>query len=151
MFSSKALTASRTGFLNRGRLTFISYTCSVTQSCLTLLRSHGLKPTRLFCPWDFSGKYIGAGCHFLLQGSFPTQGSNPCLLRLLNWQADSLPLASLQLGTDLCPVGCLAASLASPPFRCPSPCCDSRNVSKHCQISLGGKLLPVENHFSSTS
>ena len=27
--------------------------------------------------------------HFLLQGLFPTQGSNPCLL---HWQVDSLPL-----------------------------------------------------------
>ena len=36
------------------------------------------------------------GCHFLLQGIFLTQGSNPCLLRLLqlpHWQADSLPLS----------------------------------------------------------
>ena len=30
---------------------------------------------------------------FLLQSVFPTQGSNPCLLYLLHWQADSLPLA----------------------------------------------------------
>ena len=30
---------------------------------------------------------------FLLQGIFPTQGSNPHLLCLLHWQADSLPLA----------------------------------------------------------
>ena len=30
------------------------------------------------------------GCHFLLQGIFPTQGSNPCLL---HWQADSLTLS----------------------------------------------------------
>ena len=29
---------------------------------------------------------------FLLQGIFPTQGSNMCLLSLLHWQADSLPL-----------------------------------------------------------
>ena len=33
------------------------------------------------------------GCHSLLQGIFPTQGSNPHLLRLLHWQAGSLPLA----------------------------------------------------------
>ena len=31
------------------------------------------------------------GCHFLLQGIFPTQGLNPCLLCLLHWQAGSLP------------------------------------------------------------
>ena len=32
-------------------------------------------------------------CHALLQGIFPTQGSNPRLLHLLQWQADSLPPA----------------------------------------------------------
>ena len=35
----------------------------------------------------------GVGCHFLLQGIFLTQRSNPCLLYLLHWQAGSLPLA----------------------------------------------------------
>ena len=30
------------------------------------------------------------GCHFLLQGILPTQGSN---LHLLHWQVDSLPLS----------------------------------------------------------
>ena len=29
---------------------------------------------------DSLGKKIGVGCHFLLQGIFPTQGSNPGLL-----------------------------------------------------------------------
>ena len=32
----------------------------------------------------------GKGSHFLLQGIFPTQGLNPCLL---HWQTDSLPLS----------------------------------------------------------
>ena len=31
----------------------------------------------LLCPWDFPGKSIGVGCHFLLQRIFPTQGLNP--------------------------------------------------------------------------
>ena len=26
-------------------------------------------------PWDVPGRNTGAGCHFLLQGIFPTQGS----------------------------------------------------------------------------
>ena len=38
---------------------------------------------------DFPGRNTGGGCHFLLQGIFPTQGSNT---GLLHWQADSLPL-----------------------------------------------------------
>ena len=43
------------------------------------LRPHGLLPTRLLRPWDSPGKNTGVGCHFLLQGIFPTQGSNPDL------------------------------------------------------------------------
>ena len=53
------------------------------------LRPLGLQPARLLCPWGFPGKSTGVGRHFLLQGIFLTQGSNP---HLLPWQADSLPL-----------------------------------------------------------
>ena len=35
---------------------------TVDQSCLTL-RSFGLWPARLLCPWDFSGKNTGVSCH----------------------------------------------------------------------------------------
>ena len=41
--------------------------------------SDSLRPTRLLCPWDFPGKSTGVDCHFLLQGIFPRQGSNPGL------------------------------------------------------------------------
>ena len=43
---------------------------------------------------DSPGKNTIVGCHVLLQGIFPIQGSNPHLLCLLHWQEDSLPLAS---------------------------------------------------------
>ena len=43
------------------------------QSCSTL-QSHGLKPTRLLCPWDSVGKNSGVDCHPLLQGLLLTQG-----------------------------------------------------------------------------
>ena len=46
--------------------------CSVMSD---FLRAHGLYPTRLLCPWDSPGANAGVGCHFLLQGIFPTQGS----------------------------------------------------------------------------
>ena len=59
------------------------------------LQTHGLKPTRLLCPWNFRDKETGVGCHFLFQGIFLTQGSNPSLLRLLYWQVNSLPLCHL--------------------------------------------------------
>ena len=35
--------------------------------------------TKLLRPWDFQGKSTRVGCHFLLQGIFPTQGLNPGL------------------------------------------------------------------------
>ena len=60
--------------------------CLVNKSCLTLW-PHGLQPTRLLCPWDSPGKNTRVfhvflySCHALLQGIFPTQGSN---LRLLH-------------------------------------------------------------------
>ena len=44
-------------------------------------------------PWDFPDKNTGVGCPFLLQGIFPTQGSNLHLLRLLHWQPNSLLLS----------------------------------------------------------
>ena len=62
---------------------YILYICccsSVAKLCLALLWLHGLSPTRLLGPWDFPSKNTGMGCHFFLQGIFPTQGSS---LRLL--------------------------------------------------------------------
>ena len=64
--------------------------CLIAKLCLALLRPHELGPTRLFCPWNFPNKNIGVGCHFLMQGIFPTQGQNLCLL---HWRAESLPLS----------------------------------------------------------
>ena len=52
-------------------------------------------------PWDSPGKNTGVGCHSLLQGIFPTQGSNLHLLCLLHWQADSLPTVSPVMGGPL--------------------------------------------------
>ena len=49
----------------------------IARLCLTLLLPHSLQTARLLCPWDFPGKNTGVGCHFLLEGIFPTQGSNP--------------------------------------------------------------------------
>ena len=52
------------------------------------LWSHGLYPSRLLCPWDSPGKNTGVCCHSLLQGIFPTQGSNlglPHCRQILYW------------------------------------------------------------------
>ena len=52
--------------------------------------------TRPLCPWYFPGKNTGAGCHFLLQGIFLTQGwIKPASLEFQHWQAGSLPFCHL--------------------------------------------------------
>ena len=43
------------------------------------LQPNGPKPARLLCPWNSPGQYIGVGSLSLLQGIFPTLGSNPGL------------------------------------------------------------------------
>ena len=52
----------------------------VTQSCLTLCYPMDCSPPGSSVHEIFPGKDTGVGCHFLLQGIFPTQGSNPGLL-----------------------------------------------------------------------
>ena len=51
----------------------------VSESCSAVsdsLRSHGLY---IYSPRNSPGQNTGVGRHFLLQGIFPTQGSNPSL------------------------------------------------------------------------
>ena len=56
------------------------------------LRPHGLCSLPDSFVMEFPGKTMGVGCHFLFQGIFLTQGSNP---HLPHWQADSFPLSHL--------------------------------------------------------
>jgi len=67
--------------------------CSVAWVMSDSLWSYGLQSARLLCLWDSPGKNTGVGFHALLQGIFPTQGSNMYLLHLVHWQVGSLPLA----------------------------------------------------------
>ena len=69
--------------------------CSASQWCLTVIS--WAAAARLLCPWDSAAKNTGVGSPSLLQGIFLTQGSN---LRLLHWQANSLPVS--HLGRPLC-------------------------------------------------
>ena len=57
-----------------------SVLCLVAQSCLTLCDLMGCSPPGSSVHWYSPGKNTGVGCHGLLQGIFPTQGSNPGLL-----------------------------------------------------------------------
>ena len=66
--------------------------CSVTHLCLTLCEPMDCSSTG-FSVYGVSQARILE--NFLLQGIFLTQGRNPCLLSLLHWQVDSLPLYHL--------------------------------------------------------
>ena len=51
----------------------------VAQSCLTLCDPMDCSLPGSSVHGIFPGNSTGVGCHFLLQGIFPTQESNPCL------------------------------------------------------------------------
>ena len=75
---------------------FTMHVCMLSGfSHIDSVQPYGLKPPKLLCPWNSLGKDIEVGCHFLLQGTFLTQGSNLHLLHLLSWQVCSLLLAPL--------------------------------------------------------
>ena len=54
-----------------------------------------VKPNRSYLAWNSPGQNTGVGSRSFLQGICPTKGSNPGLLWLLHWQANSLPLCHL--------------------------------------------------------
>ena len=68
-----------------------------------------------FCPWDSPPKNTGVACHFLLQGIFPTQGSNLCLLLgrqiLYHWATWEALWFSSECG--MCPAEHLANSICT--------------------------------------
>ena len=63
--------------------------CLVAQLCLTLCDHMNCSLPCSSVHGDLPGKNTGVGCHALLQGIFPTQGSNP---GLPHCTADSLPV-----------------------------------------------------------
>ena len=56
------------------------HACEVNSVMSDSLRSHGLQPTRLLCPWNSPGKNPRVGCHALLQGDLPNPGIQPASL-----------------------------------------------------------------------
>ena len=79
--------------------------CAVAQSCLTLCNPVDYNPPGSSVHGIFQARILGAGCHFLLQCIFPTQGWNPHLFNLLPWQVASSPLC--HLGSPLQVEGCI--------------------------------------------
>ena len=60
--------------------------------------SHSLQPHGLYSPWNSPGQNTGVGSLYLPQGIFPTQGSNPGLLRCM-WSL--YQLSPKRLGTTV--------------------------------------------------
>ena len=87
---------------------------SCQKSCLTLCPPVDCSLPGSSVHGIFSGKSTGVGCHFLLQGIFPTQESNP---HLLHWQVDSLLLS--HPGSPWSPVAPKAKGLDVTPPPCP--------------------------------
>ena len=71
------------------------HACSSLAVMSDSLRPFGLQPIRLLHPWNFPDKNTGVGCHVLLQGIFPTQGSKLSLLCLLHCRQILYPLNPL--------------------------------------------------------
>ena len=88
------------------------FICSVTSVVSNSCNSMDCSLPGSF-PWDFPSKNTGVGCHFLFQGIFPIQGSNPGLLhcrQILYWLShqggpDDIYML-LCLGAQLCPTLC---------------------------------------------
>ena len=108
--------------------------CLVTQSCLTLCNPVDCSPPDSSVHGDSPGKNTGVGCRALLQGIFPTQGSNPGLLhcrqilyhlshqgspRILEWVASpspgDLPNPGIKTGSPALQVDSLPAELPGKP------------------------------------
>ena len=58
-------------YLTPVRISSVQFSCSIM--------SHSLWPHGLYSPWNFPGRNTGVGSLSILQGIFPTQGSNPGL------------------------------------------------------------------------
>ena len=85
--------------------------CVCAQLCPTLCSPMDCSMPGSSVHW-ISRKNTRVGCHFLLQGIFLIQGSNP---HLLHWQADSLTVPPgkaifLDRGSNRCSLHCKADS-----------------------------------------
>ena len=101
--------------------------CVLSHSAVSdSLHTSGPQPARLFCPWDFSGKNTGMGCHSLLQGIFLTQGIKPRSPASPVLQADSLPTEPLRKALNRDVKSCVNKMLSH------GSKCDEENKAGQC-------------------
>ena len=111
------------------------YSCTNLHCASCSVVSHSLPPHGLYSPRNSPGQKTGVGSHSLLQGTFPTQGSNPGLLysgwilyqlshqgspRILDWVAypspADIPDPGIKLGFLALQADSLPTELPGKPF-----------------------------------
>ena len=75
-------------------------------SCVQLFATPRTVTCQAPLPMGFPGKNTGVGCHFLLQGIFPTQQPNQCLLGLQHWHLFFIAACMLAKLLQSCPTLC---------------------------------------------
>ena len=81
-------------FLRRLNHRDILCVCVQSLSCIQLYGTPWMVAHQTPLSLGFTpGENTRVGCHFLLQGIFQTQRSNPCFPMQEHWQVDSLPLS----------------------------------------------------------
>ena len=83
-----------------GASTLVGISIKSFQSCPALCDIKDCSPPGSSVHGDSPGRNTGVVGQALLQGIFPTQGSNPHLLYLLHWQMGSLLLVPHSSGKD---------------------------------------------------
>ena len=111
-------------------------------------------PTRLLCPWDFPGNSTGVDYLFLLQGIFPTQGSNPGLpncrqtLYHLSHQGSPYVEVLLLLLSRFSPVQlCATPEMAAHQALCPLDSPD-KNTGVGCHFLLQCRKVKSESELT---
>ena len=118
-----------------------------SESCSVM--SDSLQPHGLHSPWNSPGQNTGVDSHSLLQGIFPTQGSNPGLLhcrwilyqlshqgspRILDWVAYPFSSRSsdpgIKPGFPALQEASFPTELSGKPDRPPLMCLSSQGITK---------------------
>ena len=112
---------------SRGRKFLMNWVCVRTKSLYHAQCSDTLWSAARQAPLSmgFSRQEHWSGCHALLQGIFPTQGLNLCLLCFLHWQVGYLPVPppwkpelAIGHGKNKCQGCCQSCGWASGRFHC---------------------------------
>ena len=106
--------------------------CLVTRWCPTLCDPLDCSPPDSSVHGDSPGKNTGVDCHVLLQGIFPTQGSNPGLLHCRRFLSHLSTREALCQVYKACNIPCLAPPLIKVRHSHHGMVCHSPQEPPHC-------------------